>query len=310
MLQNCGKEVFIMPPGRYAQMHQNSVYTQRLCTEKLAPMMLDFKKRSECEIVLDFDDLIWNHHGETIPDFNWTRGHVDVDGNYRALDAHLDKMAEQVTVSTPVLKKLMSEFTDESKIHVLPNMLTYREWGFDERTSYPRQRSFMFAGSETHFDNKHKLLGDFSEPLARYLANQKVVIKHIAPWFLKPVLQYNASPLTRYARDFYHQTTNVKFIIAPLHECLFNQCKSDLKYLESCAVGRVCLVSSFEGGPYEGAHEYQKIPVDATQQHIEFIVKRAEEHYEEILQHQYKYLSDRWLDDHIADVGAILGFNQ
>lgn len=308
MLQDCGKEVFIMPPGRYAPMRQNVVWTQRICTEKLATMMIDFKNKSGCQMIMDFDDLIWDHHGDTIPEYNWTRDKMDLIGNTRALDAHLDTMCEQVTVSTPVLKKLLSEFTDESKIHVLPNMLTYREWGFEERTSYPRHLSFMFAGSETHFNNDKKMYGDFTEPLARYLSKRTVITKHIAPWFLNPSVQYKASPLSRYARDFYRQATDAKFIVAPLTESLFNKAKSDLKYLESCAIGRVCLCSSFEDGPYEGAHPYQKIPVDATEQHIEFIVDRAEKNYDEILDWQYKYLAGRWLDDHIKDVGDVLGF--
>ena len=153
------------------------------------------------------------------------------------------------------------------------------------------------------------MTGDFSENLSRYLQNQKVITKHIVPWFLNPIKSYMACPLNRYAREFYDETKDAKFIIAPLADNLFNRCKSHLKYLESCAVGRVCLVSSFEGGPYEGAHEYQKIPVDATQKTIEFIVERAEANYVEILKHQYWYLNHFWLDNNLKQIGDILGLS-
>jgi hypothetical protein len=95
-----------------------------------------------------------------------------------------------------------------------------------------------------------------------------------------------------------------------LADNFFNKCKSDLKYLEAAAVGRVCLVSDFNNSPYANAHPYQKIPVNATYKEIEFIVQRANEHYNEILRHQWQYLNDRWLDNHIDQYIKILGLEE
>ena len=306
MLMMAGKTVTISSPGRFHGVRQTSTWTQRICTEKMLNSVWKFKEVTGSKIVIDYDDLIWKYRGESIPDYNWTKSRIDLDGNSKAMRDLLQYVADDVTVSTDTLKKSISDFYPSDHIHVIPNMLTYREWGFKPR-AYPRERTFYFAGSETHFSNEKKLTGDFSENLARYLQNQKVITKHVVPWFLNPIKSYKACPLNRYAREFYDETKDAKFIIAPLADNLFNRCKSHLKYLESCAVGRVCLVSSFEGGPYEGAHEYQKIPVDATQKTIEFIVERAEANYVEILKHQYWYLNHFWLDNNLKQIGDILG---
>lgn len=308
MLMTAGKHVTICSPGRFHGVRQNTTWTQRICTEKMLNSVWKFKESTESKIVIDYDDLIWKWRGETIPEYNWTKSRIDLDGNSKAMRELLQYVADDVTVSTETLKKTLSDCYPADHIHVIPNMLTYREWGFKPR-AYPQERTFYFAGSETHFSNDKKMTGDFSENLARYLQNQKVITKHIVPWFLNPIKSYKACPLNRYAREFYEETKDAKFIIAPLADNLFNRCKSHLKYLESCAVGRVCLVSSFEGGPYEGAHEYQKIPVDATQKTIEFIVERAEKNYVEILKHQYWYLNHFWLDNNLKQIGDVLGLN-
>lgn len=309
MLMTAGKHVTICSPGRFHGVRQNTTWTQRICTEKMLNSVWKFKESTGSKIVIDYDDLIWKWRGETIPDYNWTKSRIDLDGNSKAMRELLQYVADDVTVSTETLKKTLTDCYPADHIHVIPNMLNYREWGFKPR-AYPQERTFYFAGSETHFSNDKKMTGDFSENLARYLQNQKVITKHIVPWFLNPIKSYKACPLNRYAREFYEETKDAKFIIAPLADNLFNRCKSHLKYLESCAVGRVCLVSSFEGGPYEGAHEYQKIPVDATQKTIEFIVERAEKNYVEILKHQYWYLNHFWLDNNLKQIGDVLGLNE
>lgn len=308
MLMTAGKHVTICSPGRFHGVRQNTTWTQRICTEKMLNSVWKFKESTGSKIVIDYDDLIWKWRGETIPDYNWTKNRIDLDGNSKAMRELLKYVADDVTVSTETLKKTLSDCYPADHIHVIPNMLNYREWGFKPR-AYPQERTFYFAGSETHFCNEKKMTGDFSENLARYLQNQKVITKHIVPWFLNPIKSYKACPLNRYAREFYEETKDAKFIIAPLADNLFNRCKSHLKYLESCAVGRVCLVSSFDGGPYEGAHEYQKIPVDATQNTIEFIVERAEKNYVEILKHQYWYLNHFWLDNNLKQIGDVLGLS-
>lgn len=305
MLQTLRHNVNLSPFARWRAMGENVLFTQRILTDNLFSQLEGYKAKVGCKVVIDYDDLIWEYKGESLPEYNICRTRLDCHANTEAMKKHLDNLADHVIVTTDALKDSLSQFTSPDKITVIPNMLSYKEWYFPQ-TPAPKDNIFMYAGSYTHYDNIHKLPGDFDKNLIHYLNNQKVIIKASCPYFIKPYKQFNASTLNTYAADFWVQTRGCRFILAPLAPNVFNTCKSDLKYLESAAVGRVCLVSDFEGSPYSGAHPYQKIPVGSTSQGIKYIVDRANEHYDEILKHQWDYLQQRWLNNRICEYINIL----
>lgn len=307
LLFTARKEVVVSPPGHFNTFNPDVFYTQRICSQKVLPLMRQLKESTGAEIIIDYDDLTWLYQNQSVPEYNWCSEKLDVLGNTAAMEAHLNEVADKITVSTEEIKKSLLQFVPEEKITVIPNMLSYKEWGFEMPKSAPAEDIFYYAGSDTHFSNDKKMLGDFSSGLAKFLSNKKIVCKATVPWFLSPQKMYAPSPLSRYARDFYSETRECKFILAPLADNVFNRCKSHLKYLESCAVGRVCLVSSFDGCPYEGAHEYQKIPVGSTAKAIKYIVDRASENYVEILNWQYQYLAQHWLDNNMKIYTDLLG---
>lgn len=309
LLQLKGLDVTVSPAGKFRAMSQvDTVYTQRLCNTKLLQQILDFKKATGVRVIVDYDDLVWKDERGTIPDYNWCSKKINLQENTEGMADYLDDVADLITCSTDPLKSALSKFVSADKIHVIPNMLSYEEWGFNRFNHLPDKNIFYFAGSDTHFSNPDKMKGDFSDGLARYLSDKLLIVKNRAPWFFNNPVQIQWSTLNRYARDLYKESAGCRFIVAPLAENFFNTCKSDLKYLEAAAVGRVALVSDFEGSPYANAHPYQKIPVNATYKEIEYIVQRANENYKEILRHQWTYLNDRWLDNHLDEYIKILGF--
>lgn len=282
-------------------------YTQRMATEKSLIAMKGIKDRTGIKLIVDFDDLVWDYQGYGLPEYNIAKSRIDTKGNREALLKYGNEVFDKVTCTNEYLKKAISEFVDPKKIYVMPNRLPIKEWLFDTATSIPADDIFFFAGSITHYDPVNKKPGDFSNGWVNYLKNKKVAIMGKAPYFVNnPVAEYPYCHLNSYAHNFYNYARRSKFIIAPLADNIFNKCKSNLKYLESCAVGRVCLVTDFEDSPYHDAHKYQKIPVNATAQTINYIVERAKEHYAEILQYQYNYLKNYWLDNHINEYKEIL----
>ena len=306
MLQLMRHDVTISAAGKYRACGQQVIYTQRILTADLMSKLIDFKKQTGIKFIIDYDDLIWEYKGASLPDYNLCRNKLDCKANTEAMKKYLNELADHITVTTEELKQSMLQFVPEDKITVIPNCLSYKDWYFPY-TPVPKEDIFMYAGSYTHFDNVNKKLGDFDKNLVQYLSNKKVICKSLCPYFIKPYKNTNGSLLTVYPQAFYQESREAKFIIAPLADNEFNKCKSDLKYLESAAIGRVCLVSDFPGSPFEGAHPYQKIPVGSTPTAIKFIVERATEHYNEILQHQYKYLNGRWLDNRIGEYKKVLG---
>lgn len=305
ILQLMRKDVTISAAGKFRACNQDIILTQRIISDDLSQKLLSFKEQTGIKFIIDYDDLIWEWKGESLPEYNLCREKLDCKANTVAMGKYLDKLADKVIASTDTLKEALKQFVPEDKIVVIPNMLSYNDWYFAQ-TPAPKEDIFYYAGSYTHYDNVHKLPGDFDNNLIHYLGNKKVVVKSSVPYFLKPVHNYKGSLLTTYPNDFWRETRGIRFIIAPLADNVFNTCKSDLKYLESAAVGRVCLVSDFPGSPFEHAHPFQKIPVGSTATAIKYIVERANEHYDEILKHQFAYLNTRWLDNRIGEYIDIL----
>lgn len=306
MLQSIGKDVYLFPPTKFKGIGQDIIYTQRITSNGSLEPLLKFKETTGIKLIVDFDDLTWLYKGEGLPDYNYCKTKVDCKANTEAMEKYAAKVIDKATCSTEYLKEALSEYIDPKKITVMPNRLCVKDWLFDTATTIPEEDIFMYAGSATHYPLDGKSYGDFSNGWVKYLQNKKVITMSNTPNFIKPIATFPGYPMSTYPRSFCNIGRKAKFIIAPLADNVFNKCKSDLKLLESSAIGRVCLVSDFPDSPYKDAHPYQKIPVNATAQTIEFIVERAKEHYGEILKYQYEYLSKRWLDNNIQEYVNIL----
>lgn len=257
------------------------IYTQRMASEG-AFQVMEQLVNAGIKVIVDYDDDIWH----PLPAYNKCTVHWKE--NYEGMKKYLDKIAYKVTCSTEFLKKQLTEFVPEDKIAVIPNCLDARYW---VRKFEPLGKGFLYAGSPTHYCKGD--YGDFPKGLVDYLKDKMVRIQGVKPDFI------NASEIIPWTRiDYYHNSFleaahKSAFILAPLKDNDFNKSKSDLKYIESCAAGRVCLVSDVE--TYSLAHPYQKIPLEVTPTTMKFIVERASKNYQEILNYQYSILNTRWL---------------
>lgn len=276
----------------FKSLGQDWIYTARICNKEMLEQLLDFKKKTHIKFAVDFDDNLWDE----LPSYN--RANIDYKSNHAAMSTYLNELADLVTCSTDELAKSLNKFSDN--VHIIKNCLDYNRWRFD----YIRPNdklNFFYAGSNTHYSDND--FGDFSKEFVRYLNNKEVNVMGSVPKFLSSASSGGANLVCQWTDINYYPTVFAKyalqnkFVIATLKDNLFNRCKSDLKYLECAAIGRVCLCSDV--GEYSKvAHPYQIIPATADVNQIEYIVKRADKHYEQILAHQYKVLNDRWLDGH------------
>jgi len=285
-------KITISPPGSFHNYGQDIIFTQRVAGTKNIETLLAVKKASKAKFIADYDDDVWNE----LPKYNLTA--VNWRDNKASMKDKLNELLDLATVSTETLKESLSEFIPASKIIVIPNMLPRFKWNYP-RINPPTTNSILYAGSPTHFSNQLKIYGDFTEEWDKFLHNKEVNIMGICPWFIKPTKVYDWVDMNCYAHNFYGIASQNRFIIAPLADNYFNKCKSDLKYLESCAVGRVALVTDFDNSPYHFAHELQKIPVRATAKQIEYAMNQCNEHYQEIIEYQYEYLNKRWLENNL-----------
>ena len=279
-------------PGNFHYHQQDYIFTQRVAGTNNMETLLNIKKATGVKFVVDYDDNVWDE----LPKYNFTN--VPWQDNRKSMAEHLNELADVVVCTTESLKNSLSQFVDAHKIKVIPNNLPRFKWNFP-RLAPPTTNSILYAGSPTHFSNPNHMYGDFTSEWDKFLKDKEVNIMGISPWFINPKNTYGWTDMLSYAHNFYCIASQNRFVIAPLAENFFNCCKSDLKYLECCAVGRVCLCTDFDNSPYHYAHELQKIPLRATAKQIQYAMDRCNEHYQEIVEYQYQYLNSRWLENSI-----------
>lgn len=290
--------ITISSPGRFHFNGQDYFFTQRAVGTKNMETLLEVKKSTGVKFIIDFDDDVWDE----LPKYNFTN--VNWVDNRDSIRKYLNDLADVIIVSTESLKESLTQFVPATKINVIPNMLPRFKWTFP-RISAPDNNRILYAGSPTHFSNETHMYGDFTSEWDKFLKDKDVTIMGIKPWFINTDKVYPWTDMISYAVNFYQIASQCKYVIAPLADNFFNKCKSDLKYLECCAVGRVCLCTDFEDSPYHYAHELQKVPVKATAKQIEYAFKQCEEHYDEIVKYQYDYLNKRWLEGNLDKYRAI-----
>lgn len=306
LLQQADVKLTLAPPCKFKVNNYDVIYTQRITSEGSLKAMKNIKERTGVKLIVDFDDLTWNHEGQGLPDYNYCHTKIDCEANRIAMETYANDVIDVATCTTEALKEALSKFIDPKRIKIVPNRLTVNEWLYEAPKVIPADDIFFYAGSVTHYAIDGSSYGDFSNGWVKYLQNKKLITMSNTPPFLKTLKQFPAVPMSVYAKSFYNTSRACKFIIAPLADSFFNKCKSDLKLLEAAAVGRVCLVTDFPGSPYANAHPLQKVPVNATYKTIEYIVEEAKKHYKEILDFQYEYVNKRWLNNAIAEYKEIL----
>ncbi len=278
-------KVTINTPATFNYYEQDYIYTQRICHSDTFKALLQMKDKG-VKFIIDYDDCIWKE----VPSYN--RCNVHWEDNYKGMKEYLALLADKVTCTNEFIKESLTEFIEPDKIIVIPNSLDYSRWRFDYYEPNDKL-NFLYAGSNTHWNVNDT--GDFHKGLINYLKDKEVNIMGTNPTFLKvnsntPWVDVNSYPII-----FASRALQNRFVLAPLQDNYFNKCKSDLKYLECCAVGRVALVSTFTDSPYNLSHPLQRIPNNCSESTMKDIVKNAIKHYDEIIKHQYGIINNRWL---------------
>jgi hypothetical protein len=271
---------------------QSVVYLQRVLTAQWFEALQEWKAKTNVKVIIDYDDIMWE---DGLPQYNRAIYHERVADRHAAMSKYLHEVADVVTCSTEFLAQNLRKYHHD--VRVFPNCLSYSVWGFQGRP-LSKTHKMLYAGSPTHYDNFSKQYGDLEIGLVNFVKQYGVkFMGSQPPWFFEDIERVPWATANTYSKELFRNTADCDFVISPLAPNDFNRAKSDLKYLEAAAVGRVCLVSDFDGSPYANAHPLQKIPYKVGIKDMERIVKNCHEHYTEILKYQYEYLQKRWLDD-------------
>lgn len=155
------------------------------------------------------------------------------------------RIADAVTVSTPELKEWVCKYVEEEKVYHLKNTL---DFSICPEPHYGIQMDndpivVGFAGSESHKTDLRELQGALEIINTRMnSANASKVVFGFFGFMLKEF--WNMHPNVKFKLgvpflEYPHMLSKLRFSIglAPLKQCLFNQCKSELRFLEHAACG-------------------------------------------------------------------------
>ena len=215
------------------------------------------------KIVYDIDDNLWNISVSN-------PAHVYFPTKDLKRTKEVIKLCDYMTVSTQPLKDWFINNGFHTKIEVIPNMLP-EVYDYKERNN--EKIRIGYAGSPTHVgDFNYRVTNALKDVQEKY--NCDLVFMGYAP--IKDVEYCDGVKVQDYLSTL--NDLNLDIAIAPLASNLFNECKSNLKFLEYSACGFVTVASNVY--PYKNTINEQTGIVIENEKHwfstLETLVKDRE----------------------------------
>lgn len=252
------------------------------------------KHNYKFKMVYEVDDVVFR---EEIPDYNKFKFAFDND-NVRQNCIDIINLCDEVTVTCDYMRELYKEKTGKQEITVVPNFIPYFWLGhvydknsvyraYDKNKSKPR---VLYTGSGAHYDvdNKNGGIDDFSHVVDTVI---KTIDKY--QWVFVGAFPPKLMPYVKAGKIEFHQwqtLTNypsmlsnlqATVMVAPLLDNSFNRSKSDIKFIEACALGVPCMVQNME--TYKNAPDFLKFKTgEELESKIDAVVKNKTQYYKNV----------------------------
>lgn len=308
-------------------MQTKAIIIQRPVSRYMLDIVKNYKSlqsKYKYKLISEFDDQLWTIEGQGIPEYNSSSMRFNIKETDEVCKESLP-LFDLCVVSTDYLKMKLVEHFNLKNIEVLHNRIPRYLWNKSRKEKKEIdliKPKVLYSGSPLHYRNPvpprkptpenpsgfsgiTELKGDFKygwiEWLIKNIKEEKIdfVVMGVVPWFLEEVKDMielvGWVDTVSYARTILN--INADFQIAPLVNNPFNKCKSNLRYLESCASGSVLLANVFDDNkhsPFEDIPEECKISEFATASEIDekFWKLCDKDLYNNILNKNYNYLND------------------
>ena len=294
-----------------------SVRLQRQATSQQKDFLKHLREISKLNgmrLIYEIDDVVFS---EDIPDYNRCKeGFTDPAVRECILDIMKDM--DEITVTCPYMKEYYREKTGNKNITVLPNYAP-KSWldrfynkeemvrKLEQQKKRPR---ILYSGSGTHVDLAYKTGGndDFTHCISEIIKARKrfkFVWKGCYPLAVKPFIDNGEmefiewSILPNYGQGLLD--ANCVASMTMLTDNNFNRCKSDIKMIESGAIGMP--------GAYQDMVTYNhalikfKTGAELIDQ-LDYITHSIDR-YAQLSQQAYDFTASKWLDDHLDEFFGI-----
>ena len=287
---------------------------QRQCTENQFTCISEYKKfinqhKSPTKLMYELDDLVHGIEPHNILAYQF---YTPI---RRQNVVNIMKMCDKVTFSTQFLKDFYQQNFGINHSHVIPNFLPKFLWNPDfSKSKRPNKTKpvVCWGGSSSHVGPGGDLefllpmveatmdefewlfIGVLPPIFAEQVGNrQKIASKYEGKLSFIPWAHF-----WEYATMM--QTVKADICIAPITDSVFNLAKSDLKYLEYCAMNipAICSTIGNKKGPYDlvGCTNLVENDADAWYQAIKNLLG-DENRKAKTLEIQQKHINARWLEN-------------
>jgi hypothetical protein len=265
-------------------------------------------------LLYEVDDIVFR---EDIPDYNRCK---DAFVDQKIVESILEimSMMDEITVTCQYMKDYYINKTGNKKVTVIPNYPPkfwldrfYKrdiiEKAYEKNKKRPR---ILYAGSGTHIDvlNRTGSNDDFAHVVDEIIKARKkfkFVWKGCFPLAVKPFIDNGEmeyiewSSLHDYPQGLIDTKCNA--VIAPLQNNVFNKSKSNIKMIESAALGMPGVfqdLCTYDGADYRFANGKDMI------EQLEYITSDFDR-YMELSDKGRKWAETLWLEDHLDEYEAL-----
>ncbi len=194
------------------------------------------------QLVFELDDDLWHIDPSNTPAWSFYHLHSELLDNL----TECARLADMCTVTTEPLAEVVRKINPN--VVILPNQLPAAAYGPADRPARPL--TIGWAGGASHALDVEEVTPALRQHFRRYPGDQ---FMNMGTLFGKLAAAIPGSnrvdlPWTLDMDEHYERLGNLDVGLAPLRASVFNQSKSELKFLEYAARGAVTIASNF--GPY------------------------------------------------------------
>jgi hypothetical protein len=292
------------------RMQRQATPIQRDFIKELVKAKEHFNQR----MIYEVDDIVFK---DDIPDYNRCKD-AFVDPTIVESILEIMKNMDEITVTCDYMKQYYQEKTGNKRITVIPNYAPkfWLDRFYDKKRVqdlYEKNKKrprILYSGSGTHLDvlNRTGLKDDFHhvvEAIIKARKKFKFVFKGCFPMLVKPYIDNGEmeyidwSPLHDYPQGLYD--TNCNAVYAPLVDNVFNRSKSNIKIIESAALG---MPGAFQDMCTYSMADYKFTNGNELIDQLEYITSDFDR-YMKASGNARKFAEGLWMEDHLDEYNAL-----
>lgn len=233
---------------------------------------------------VDYDDWLFD-----LP--KWNPNHKDYSNvGFQAIIAHILATADVVSCSTAALYDRFKVVNPN--VVIVPNAYRPDIFPYREAELKPRENIFVWRGSNTHDGDLASVASAFPRLSAKthFLGSPNwSIVESMPPEKVQLLTEQDTFPYFKYLYDM-----KPKVMLFPLKACFFNECKSNIAWIEAVHAGAMCVAPDLREWRHPGIINYQIDNAESFYDAAEMAMAMTEEQHTEQVSMSYEHMRQKY----------------